>query len=188
MAERIRFRPPPEPAHVSLVRDYEDIVGILKYIRGKAQGEIDRGFDRVSGQIGFVVATTVPVKLEVGEGGKIKELALRGEHLQGTLFEKRIAAFSKGDLRGDPIPAVRGSVSKGTYDFYLLWFDALKLKLGSSQFRPPPEPAHFRLAAELARFRPPPEPAHYFAAFPYAGAGPECPRPLPPAPRAGPLV
>ena len=167
MAERIRFRPPPEPAHVSLVRNYEDLVGILTHIRDKAQGEIDRAFDRVSSQIGFVVATTVPVTLEVEEGGNVKELALRGEHLQGTLFEKELLPSLTKILGEGHVPKVRGTVSKGTYDFYLLWFDALKLKLGSSQFRPPPEPAHFRLAAELARFRPPPEPAHY-AHGPYA--------------------
>ena len=46
MAEKIIFRPPPEPAHVSIVRQYEDLVAILKYIREAGQSVIDQGFDR----------------------------------------------------------------------------------------------------------------------------------------------
>jgi hypothetical protein len=156
MSDNIAFRPPPEPAHVSIIRHYEDLVAILKVFREKAQGVIDQAFDRVSSQIGFVVATTIPMTAEVTEEGKIKELKLRGEHLQGTLFEKELLpALKKADLMN-----TKFSAHKGCYDFYLIWFDALKLKLSSAAFRPPPEPAHFRLAAELARFRPPPEPAH----------------------------
>jgi hypothetical protein len=155
MADNIAFRPPPEPAHVSIIRHYEDLVAILKVIREKAQPVIDQGFDRVSSQIGFVVATTVPVMAEVVEGGKIKGLVLRGAHLQGTLFEKELLQTLK------EVTATKVAAKPGKYDFYLIWFDALKLKLSSGAFRPPPEPAHFRLAAELARFRPPPEPAHY---------------------------
>jgi hypothetical protein len=162
MADKIAFRPPPEPAHVSVVRQYEDLVAILKYVRDKGQEVIDQGFDRVSSQIGFVVATTLPVTAEVNEHGKIERLGVRGKHLEGTLFDKELLPSLKKVLGRDPMPAVKGSsVSKGTYDFYLLWFDALKLKLASGQFRPPPEPAHFHLLEELARFRPPPEPAHY---------------------------
>jgi hypothetical protein len=157
MADNIAFRPPPEPAHVSIIRHYEDLVAILKLIREKAQPVIDQGFDRVSSQIGFVVATTVPVTAEVAEGGKIKGMVLRGAHLQGTLFEKELLQAMK------EVTATKVAAHQGKYDLYLIWFDALKLKLSSGAFRPPPEPAHFRLAAELARFRPPPEPAHYHA-------------------------
>jgi len=155
MADNIAFRPPPEPAHVSIIRHYEDLVAILKLIREKAQPVIDQGFDRVSSQIGFVVATTVPVTAEVAEGGQFKELVLRGTHLQGTLFEKELLPALK------QVMTTKVTARQGKYDFYLIWFDALKLKLSSGAFRPPPEPAHYRLAAELARFRPPPEPAHF---------------------------
>ena len=102
---------------------------------------------------------------EVTEGGKIKELVLRGDHLQGTLFEKELLPALKEVLN------TKVAAHKGKYDFYLIWFDALKLKLGSGAFRPPPEPAHSRsfssevaraeIARLLAGFRPPPEPAHY---------------------------
>ena len=85
MADRRTFRPPPEPAHVSLVRQYEDLVAILKYIRDQAQKVIDQSFDQVSSKIGFVVATTVPVTAEVSKDGKINQLMMRGTHLEGTL-------------------------------------------------------------------------------------------------------
>lgn len=164
MADNVSFRlPPPEPAHVSVIRFYDDIIAILKHIRIKGQDVIDQGFDRVSSQIGFVVATTLPVTAEIAEGGKVQQLSMRGKHLEGTLFEKELLPALKRVV-AEPIPAAQGSfVRQGTYDFYLLWFEALKLRLGAGQFRPPPEPAHFRLAAELAlaRFRPPPEPAHF---------------------------
>ncbi len=165
MADNIAFRPPPEPAHVSIIRHYEDLVAILKLFRKKAQTVIDQAFDRVASQIGFVIATTVPVTAEVTEGGQIKELVLRGAHLQGTLFERELLPALK-DVLNTEIAA-----HQGKYDFYLIWFDALKLKLGSGAFRPPPEPAHSRsfssevaraeVARLLAGFRPPPEPAHY---------------------------
>src|SRR5208282_3110976 len=115
MADKIAFRPPPEPAHVSLVRQYEDLVAILKYIRDKGQEVIDQGFDRVSSQIGFVVATTLPVIAEVNEYGKIERLGVRGKHLEGTLFDTELLPSLKKVLGGDPMPAVKGSsVSKGT--------------------------------------------------------------------------
>ena len=160
MADNIAFRPPPEPAHVSIIRHYEDLVAILKVIREKAQTVIDQGFDQVSSQIGFVVATTVPMTAKVAEGGKIEELVVRGEHMQGTLFEKELLhALNEADLMGTTF-----SAHQGTYDFYLIWFDALKLKLSSGAFRPPPEPAHFSFhdpdLRRLMHFRPPPEPAH----------------------------
>ena len=163
MADRITFRPPPEPAHVSLVRQYEDLVAILKYIRDKGQEVIDQGFDKASSKIGFVVATTVPVTAEVGTDGKIDNLMMRGKHLEWTLFDEILLTALREKIKGKQIPVARGSaLSQGNYDFYLLWFDALKLKLGAGQFRPPPEPAHFRFAAELARFRQPLDPAHGF--------------------------
>jgi hypothetical protein len=146
-----------------LVRQYEDLVAILKYIRDKGQEVIDQSFDKVSSKIGFVVATTVPVTAEVGKDGKIDNLKMRGQHLEGTLFDEIMLPALSEKIKGKQISVAKGSaLSKGHYDFYVLWFDALKLKLGAGQFRPPPEPAHFRLAAELARFRPPPEPAHAF--------------------------
>ncbi len=166
MAEKIIFRPPPEPAHVSVVRQYEDLVAILKYIRDKGQSVIDQGFDRVSSQIGFVVAASLPVAVTVEATGAIEQLSMREEHLKGTLFEKELLPQLKKVLEAPITGSTGAPVGEGTFDIYVLWFEALKLKLGSVSFRPPPEPAHPSFTAELARvrsgFRPPPEPAHPF--------------------------
>jgi len=169
MADLSSFRPPPEPAHTSVVRHYEDLVAILKYLR-ESQEVIDRAFDQIASQIGFVFATTVPVTLVLEEGGKVESIALRGEHLKGTLFEKHLLPVLEERLK--EIPSERENrIQKGTYEIYVIWYDALKLKLGSIIFRPPPEPAHSyvgglagNLADRLAGivFRPPPEPAHWF--------------------------
>jgi hypothetical protein len=180
MAENIFFRPPPEPAHVSIVRQYEELIAILTYIREKAQTAIDQGFDLVSSQIGFVVAVSLPVTVELKENGEFEQLVMRGEHLKGTLFEKELLPPLKTLLEGTITMTTGAAVGKGAFDIYLLWFDALKLKFGIGPIRPWQEPAH-PIAAELARirppgsrpiqepahpflgsFRPPPEPAHWF--------------------------
>lgn len=161
MADLSSFRPPPEPAHTSVVRHFEDLVAILKYLRHH-QVDIDRAFDEVASQIGFVFTTTVPVTIEVEEGGKIAEVELKGEHLKGTLFhDKLLSPILKPLLEKFP-EGRENRLRKGSYDFYVIWHDALRLKLGSITFRPPPEPAHFHVGLETERlsFRPPPEPAH----------------------------
>lgn len=160
MSDLSSFRPPPEPAHTSVVRHFDDLVTILRYLR-ESQEVIDRAFDDIASQIGFVFTTTVPVTLVMGEGGKVERIALRGEHLKGTLFEKALLPILEDRFK--EIPSQR-ELHKGNYEFYVIWYDALKLKLGAITFRPPPEPAHFHLGSELgaAAFRPPPEPAHSY--------------------------
>jgi hypothetical protein len=161
MADLSGFRPPPEPAHTSVVRHYEDLVAILKHLR-ESQEEIDRAFDDIASQIGFVFTTTVPVTVEVEKGGKIERIALRGDHFKGTLFEKGLMPILEERLRQLP-EGRENRLHSGVYEIYVIWYDALKLKLGAITFRPPPEPAHFHLSQELggASFRPPPEPAHF---------------------------
>ncbi len=163
MAEDIIFRPPPEPAHVSIVRQYEDLVAILKYIREKGQDVIDEGFDHVSSQIGFVVAASLPVTVEVAKTGKIKQLTMGEEHLKGTLYEKELLPPLMKLLQAPMTRRTNVPVGEGSFDIYLLWFDALKLKLGSiSTFRPrlpiqelaPLSTALTMFADELARIWP----------------------------------
>ena len=162
MADLSGFRPPPEPAHSSVVRHFEDLVAILKHLR-ESQEEIDRVFDDIASQIGFVFTTTIPAIVEVEPGGKIDRVALRGEHFKGTLFEKGLLPVLEERLRQLP-EGRENRLHQGVYEIYVIWYDALKLKLGAITFRPPPEPAHFHLSPELTRpsFRPPPEPAHWF--------------------------
>lgn len=161
MADQTRFRPPPEPAHISVVRHFEDLIAILKHLR-EVQVEIDRAFDDIASKVGFVFTTTMPVTMEVEEGGKIGEISLGGEHLRGTLFSEALLPVVSKQLQSFP-EGRESRLHKGRYEFYVIWYDALRLKLGSITFRPPPEPAHFHLSDEFAgiTFRPPPEPAHY---------------------------
>lgn len=161
MADLSSFRPPPEPAHLSVVRYFEDLVAILKHLREFQEKKIDPAFDEIASNIGFVFATTMPVAMVVKEGGEIGEVSLRGEHLKGTLFEKILLPVVTELLHG--LPGKERRLQPGAYDFYVIWHEALKLKLGSITFRPPPEPAHFHPTGESAgiSFRPPPEPAHF---------------------------
>jgi len=88
------------------------------------QKEIDAAFDRVAAQIGFVVTTTLPVRVEVAEGGAVRKSSFDGDALRGTIFEKELSGFLQ-DLTQKPF----GDVPPGTYRFYLIWYDALNLKL-----------------------------------------------------------
>jgi hypothetical protein len=150
-----------EPAHPSIVKLHDDLVSIYSRIREKYQKEIDNAFDRISRQIGFVVTTTVPVVLEVGNRGDVKGIRMGAEHLNGTLFEKELSAALESLTGGDPIPGL----TEGTYRLSLIWFDALKLKFRTEWM----EPAHFRtarteIAAKFGGRIPIPwvEPAHWF--------------------------
>jgi hypothetical protein len=88
------------------------------------QKEIDAAFDRVAAQIGFVVTTTLPVRVEVAEEGAVKGVSFDGNALQGTIFEKELSGFLR-ELTQKPFTGVPA----GNYRFYLIWFDALNLKL-----------------------------------------------------------
>lgn len=160
--EFARVRDWVEPAHPMVVKLYDDLLAIYTHIREKYQTEVDKAFDRVSRQIGFVVTTTVPVVFEVGDKGIVKRISMGAEHLQDTLFDRELTTALK-KLMGHPIPLV----SAGTYKLYLLWFEALKLKLRTDWM----EPAHFRMQRFVSRIRPElvarvrpevREPAHWF--------------------------
>lgn len=129
----IKFRPvPPEPAHPMVVKLHDDLVAIYTHIRDKYQVAIDQAFDRVSREVGFVVATALPFTFEVGDGRVMGVVVTDG--LQGTLFDRELTTALK-QLYDDPVPV---TVSAGTYRLYLFWFEALKLKLRTDWM----EPAH----------------------------------------------
>jgi hypothetical protein len=120
-----------EPAHPGVIKLHDDLVNIYKIIREAYQENINATFDRVSRQIGFVVMTTLPITLNITD--KEANVALVSDNLQGTLFEE---AFLKV-LDGFP-QRVQGKVATGSYKLYLIWYDALKLKLHTDWM----EPAH----------------------------------------------
>jgi hypothetical protein len=97
------------------------------------QRDIDAAFDRVAAQIGFVVTTTLPVQVQIADQGAVKHVALDGDALRGTIFEKELSGFLK-QVTDKPFTGVPA----GNYRFYLIWYDALKLKLRRDWL----EPAH----------------------------------------------
>ena len=151
-----------EPAHPGVIRLYDELIQIYRQMR-EQQKEIDAAFDRVASQIGYVVTTTLPVRIEIGESGIVKGAQLDGESLRGTLFDKELGPFilRLKDRKFSGVPA-------GTFRFYLIWYDALRLKLSRDWI----EPAHVlqgllntfvTQSAEIAAVRPEVrEPAHWF--------------------------
>jgi hypothetical protein len=152
-----------EPAHPGVIRLYDELIQVYRGMRER-QPEIDAAFDRVASQIGFVVTTTLPVRIEIGDGGAVKSAHLDGETLRGTLFEKEVGPFvgSLKDKKFSGVPA-------GSFRFYVIWYDALRLKLRRDWI----EPAHVlqgllnsfvgQSAAQTAAVRPEVrEPAHWF--------------------------
>lgn len=157
-----------EPAHPAVIKQYEDLINIYRFLREGVQEDIDKVFDKISSQIGFVVATTLPVTLQLSEGAKVEKVELAGRNLAGTIFEREFAPLFKR-LAGRAMG--KGLNIAGSYNLAFIWFDALKLKLKHDWM----EPAHFRglrpeLLQELTReaaikVRPEvQEPAHWFDA------------------------
>ncbi len=120
-----------EPPHPGAVRLFDELIQIYREMR-EQQEAIDAAFDRVASQIGFVVTTTLPVRVEVHEDGSVKSAQLDGTTLRGTLFEKEFAPFVER-LRGKKFTGVPA----GTFRFYVIWYDALKLKLRRDWMEPP---------------------------------------------------
>jgi len=159
-----RLRDWTEPAHPAVIRLYGDLIQVYRLMRER-QKEIDAAFDNVAQQIGFVVTTTLPVKTEVDEKGNVKSCTFDSAALQGTIFEKELTRFLEAFRK--PF----SGVPAGTYRFYLIWYDALKLKLRRDWL----EPVHViqgllssiaaqrGAVAESALVRPEVrEPAHWF--------------------------
>jgi hypothetical protein len=163
----VNLRPVPwiEPAHPSIVRIYDDLIQVYREMKN-SQRQIDEAFDRVASQIGFVVTTTIPVRVEVDEKHTVQKVELDCEALKGTLFAE---VFSP--LIRELAPKSFANASPGSYRFYLLWYDALNLKLRRDWM----EPAHVlqgllgsfmpqaSIAESAAAVRPEVcEPAHWF--------------------------
>ncbi len=149
-----------EPAHPGVVKLHEDLINIYTVIRDRYQPKLDQAFDRIARSIGFVVATTIPVDIEVGQKGQLGAVKFAAG-LSGTLFEKELSAVL------DPTPEPAFKVAAGSYHVYLIWYAALRLKLRTDWM----EPAHLgrsiltgRLSA-TSRLKPEVmEPAHWFDA------------------------
>lgn len=147
----------PEPAHSMIFQFREDLFATYALIREKYQVQIDEVFDRVSREVGFVVTTTLPYTIEMGDG-RIKGIIIV-DGLQGTLFDRALTPVIEL-LIDDPIPI---KTKAGSHKLYVFWYEALKFRLGTDWV----EPAHFR--GEIIAKRPQREvmwdvrePAHWF--------------------------
>jgi hypothetical protein len=125
-----RLRDWTEPAHPAVIRLYDHLIQVYRIMRER-QRDIDAAFDRVAAQIGFVVTTTLPVRVDITADGSVKDVLFDSDALRGTIFEKELSGFLK-ELTAQPF---RG-VPAGTYRFYLIWHDALKLKLRRDWLEP----------------------------------------------------
>ncbi len=142
-----------EPVHPMAVKLYSDLVTIYKFVKENYQKDIDAAFDKASQQIGFVVTTTVPVMLEVGDGGAMKSLVMGSESLKDTPFEKEITAVFDLKKKG----ANKIDVSAGVYNLALFWYDAVKLRL-RTDWMEPAQPV-YQLQSELMGMRQSPQSA-----------------------------
>ncbi len=138
----IRSIPWVEPAHPSIIRIYEDLVAVYRAMKER-QDRIDKAFDEVAAQIGFVVTTTIPVNVTIEKQGSVKSTEL-DKVLSGSMFERTF-----GGMVGEFAGKVFANASPGSYRFYLIWYDALALKLRRDWV----EPAHVLqvLASSIAR-------------------------------------
>jgi hypothetical protein len=135
----------PEPAHSKIVELDDYLRTIYRLIREKYQDLINQAFDRASREIGFVVATTVPITFGIGERGQIKGFAIPDSSpIKDTLLGRTLLE-SIQPMRDTQIHLPK----PGEYTVYLIWPPALKLKLywewlePAHWGRPWTEPAHF---------------------------------------------
>lgn len=134
MASKIFDDSPVEPAHPTIVQMHDDLVSLYRVIKKDYQSGIDQAFDHVSRQIGFIVTTTIPWIIEVEDRPRARKMKVGAQHLSGTLFEKAMSRVMEGLLKdSNPLPA-------RVYRIYLVWHEALKLRLKTDWM----EPAHFR--------------------------------------------
>ena len=133
--KRVPIPEPNEPAHRPIL-ELEDLLRVLyAHIRDKYQDVISKTFDEVSRDIGFVVATTLPMTFHVAEKGKVEGFEVpEGSPLKGTLMDRGLTKALK------PMLEAKVPVAKpGDYTIYLIWPPALRFKLRRDWM----EPAHW---------------------------------------------
>jgi len=109
---------------------------IYIFIRDKYQDRVNEAFDQASRDIGFVVATTMPMTFMTADNGRIKNISVPDTSpLKGTLMEKALSQVFESLKEGN-FPDVK----PGAYTVYLVWLPALKFKLRRDWL----EPAHWR--------------------------------------------
>lgn len=152
----LRLRDFVEPAHPYVIRFQDDLINIYTLIRDRYQRRIDEAFADVARRTGFVITTTLPIVFKVDEKTVLMEMG--AENLSGTLFESAMMEVLE-PMRDE----LSGKLAVGEYQLYLIWYDALKLKLRTDWM----EPAHWRRTEQVSMAQVKPgwgvrEPAHWF--------------------------
>jgi hypothetical protein len=129
-----------EPVHPMIIGLYDDLIKIYKFIKENHQQALDAAFDNASKEIGFVVTTTIPVTLQIGESGNIESIKIGPESLKDTIFEKELNNVFK-IIRDSKIPE---TVKTGSYNIVVFWYDAMKLKLRKDWLEPAHSPLEIR--------------------------------------------
>ena len=119
----ITYKPPQEPIHPVTIKYREDVREIYRVLKAKYQEKINAAFDRAARQIGFVVASTLPCRIEVADG-KVKTVSLNAVNLKETIFERELMPVLKS-FNDEKL----STISDGSYDIYLLWTSALMVIL-----------------------------------------------------------
>jgi hypothetical protein len=122
-----------EPAHPAIIRLYDELLSLYRIMQEKFQQQVDQAFDRASRQIGFVVTSTLPIVMSYKEG-KLEDVRMGAEHLEGTIFAEAILPVAK--QWGEAATELK---LQGSYKLYMLWHEALALKLRTDWI----EPAHY---------------------------------------------
>lgn len=139
----IKLRDWIEPAHPVLVQRFDDIINIYRFIKDKIQVEIDTLFDKSSRQIGFVVTTTLPVNLTVSNESMLTKIEFATKNLQESVFAQHFGRLFETIAKKPP---KLENVAVGSYQIFLIWHEALKLRLKHDWM----EPAHFRNIEAIA--------------------------------------
>lgn len=137
---------PIEPAHSSVVKLQEDLFYIYQLIRDKLQVKIDKAFNDIARQYGFVVTTSIPITLTLDESGTVMGVVVTdGKPIQDSIILKEMNHVF--DLfKKSKFPQ---SISTGDFNIYLFWYEALKIKLKTDWI----EPAHYRVFSQFEHYK-----------------------------------
>ncbi|MCU0284864.1 MAG: hypothetical protein MUF15_00570 [Acidobacteria bacterium] len=122
-----------EPSQYRSVKNYDNLRELYTFFRDKYQDEIDRTFDKISKEIGFVITTTLLIQVGISKDGNITSLSISSEQLKDTIFEREFNVLFKS-VKSTGL----SKIPEGNYNLYLIWHSALKVKLCTEWM----EPAH----------------------------------------------
>lgn len=145
-----------EPVHYKTFKIYDYLRELYRFFHDKYQTQIDKAFDNVAKNVGFIITTTLPIQVEITKDGI--NVSIREEQFNDTIFEREFQSIFKlpKDKQISQIP-------EGKYNMSFIWYSALKLKMRTHWM----EPVHHPSMTDTPPSRTPVkmdviEPAHWF--------------------------